>query len=606
LKMFPLLERFLPFEIAQMIEDIGMFAEHDPKPVKPDGIGYVDPSKGSICTETTYGYRTAFAYLNFCFETKVLEYNRNSKKVGVRIFCGSHLYSNLPNTKTTTRILGLSATIEALDKSYDKILSQYRFNIRTIMPSTFAKQRLLVQSPILEDTVPNFYEALRRELSGVLARDRPSLVVFDTKQHLDLFAEHLRAHKIVDSGEKYKGFEVLSNETLLKDRDFIIAKAMERSCITLMTRSYGRGTDFKSRHPDVEMNGGVHVILTFLPESQSELVQIQGRTCRQNKSGSFRYILCKERIGDAVVLEGDLETCLGRLRSESECERVDLMFMQLEANSLECEESQRMAKAAASDVCSAANLLFAMQGYGAKPFSNGVQNIEVAMMMDCTGSMSSYINAAKDCVLRIVQQVQDGVTADNPTLKGPELENFVKMGFVAYRDWDSSGKTYDSPGDVQTFDLSSNITGLKSFISTLTASGGGDGPEDVAGGLRRLAGLSWSPCSAKIVFILADAPCHGTQYHGTSDNHPRGDPKGSVPEEQIFGLAAEGVRFFFVNINHSETDKMLSIWNHHLTSKGIRPIEAIEMNHTGANFLESFATQISKAILADYTSPAKQ
>jgi hypothetical protein len=110
------------------------------------------------------------------------------------------------------------------------------------------------------------------------------------------------------------------------------------------------------------------------------------------------------------------------------------------------------------------------------------------------------------------------------------------------------------------------------------------------------------------VFILADAPCHGKQYHdGGGDSHPGGDPKGSIPEEQICSLAADqGVRFFFVNINHSQTDTMLRVWNNHLTSRGVRPIEAIEMGHSGGNFLDSFATQISKAILADFTSPAKQ
>ncbi len=44
--------------------------------------------------------------------------------------------------------------------------------------------------------------------------------------------------------------------------------------MTLATRSFGRGTDFICRDDKVETYGGVHVILTFVPEMNSEFVQI--------------------------------------------------------------------------------------------------------------------------------------------------------------------------------------------------------------------------------------------------------------------------------------------------------------------------------------------
>lgn len=57
--------------------------------------------------------------------------------------------------------------------------------------------------------------------------------------------------------------------------------------MTLTTRSFGRGTDFICRDESVEKVGGVHVILTFVPEMNSEFIQIQGRTARQGNKGSF-------------------------------------------------------------------------------------------------------------------------------------------------------------------------------------------------------------------------------------------------------------------------------------------------------------------------------
>jgi hypothetical protein len=61
------------------------------------------------------------------------------------------------------------------------------------------------------------------------------------------------------------------------------------------------------------------------------------------------------------------------------------------------------------------------------------------------------------------------------------------------------------------------------------AKGGGDGPEDVAGGLNAVLDLSWI-ASTRLVIHIADAPCHGTAYHGGKfrDDYPDGDPLGLV------------------------------------------------------------------------------
>ena len=44
--------------------------------------------------------------------------------------------------------------------------------------------------------------------------------------------------------------------------------------ITLSTVAFVRGTDFICRDTEVETNGGVHVISTFVSELMSEFVQI--------------------------------------------------------------------------------------------------------------------------------------------------------------------------------------------------------------------------------------------------------------------------------------------------------------------------------------------
>jgi hypothetical protein len=49
------------------------------------------------------------------------------------------------------------------------------------------------------------------------------------------------------------------------------------------------GADFVCREKALVKVGGVHLILTFFPENDSEYAQLLGRTCRQNDPG---YVIC--------------------------------------------------------------------------------------------------------------------------------------------------------------------------------------------------------------------------------------------------------------------------------------------------------------------------
>ncbi len=66
-----------------------------------------------------------------------------------------------------------------------------------------------------------------------------------------------------------------------------VQKATIRQSITLLTRSFGRGTDFICIDDTVVTKGGVVVIQTFLSMQISEEAQIKGRTARQSNPGSY-------------------------------------------------------------------------------------------------------------------------------------------------------------------------------------------------------------------------------------------------------------------------------------------------------------------------------
>ena len=60
-----------------------------------------------------------------------------------------------------------------------------------------------------------------------------------------------------------------------------------------------------------------------------------------------------------------------------------------------------------------------------------------------------------------------------------------------------------------TFAFTTDLSEMHANLSSLTARGGGDGPEAVEAGLKECAGLPWRKTATKIVILIADAPPHG-------------------------------------------------------------------------------------------------
>jgi preprotein translocase subunit SecA len=74
------------------------------------------------------------------------------------------------------------------------------------------------------------------------------------------------------------------------EKEFVINKAATAGQGTLCTAVFGRGADFFCKDDRVQDGGGVHIIQVFLSLEKSEEVQIQGRTSRQGKKGSFQLV----------------------------------------------------------------------------------------------------------------------------------------------------------------------------------------------------------------------------------------------------------------------------------------------------------------------------
>ncbi len=118
--------------------------------------------------------------------------------------------------------------------------------------------------------------------------------------------------------------------------------------------------------------------------------------------------------------------------------------------------------------------------------------LDLAFIVDATGSMGDEINFLKDDLLDILNQV-----------KAKQGSTAIRTGALFYRD---EGDEYLTRHSNFTTDFSQTI----SFIKNQNADGGGDFPEAVHTALERgLQDLSWSETtSVKLAFLLLDAPPH--------------------------------------------------------------------------------------------------
>ena len=119
--------------------------------------------------------------------------------------------------------------------------------------------------------------------------------------------------------------------------------------------------------------------------------------------------------------------------------------------------------------------------------------IEVAFVLDTTGSMSSLIEGAKRKIWSIASNIID---------LRPKPE--IRFALIGYRD---RGDAYVT----KVYDLTTDEQAIHGHLLAFKAKGGGDTPESVNQALHEaVADLSWSadPAVFRVVFLVGDAPPH--------------------------------------------------------------------------------------------------
>lgn len=460
--------------VKDMLADVKDFASQNY--IVKEGIIYYQYQDG-LSSKLVFGYKTLFAYFDE-HEKKNISDATLAERIGIKINCGSFSYAEVP--KLFYSIMGVTGTLRTLSETEKRIVrADYKIQKFTYAPSVFGVKRcdFDVSRDIHIEKEEDYFNALGEEIKNRLTgrdeKKRAVMVFFANKAKLEAFynspACPLRG-----------SINVMTEEVSPQQKNRLIRMATTTGRVSLLTRTFGRGTDFVCRDEQVRTGGGVHVIQTFLSEEVSEEVQIKGRTARQGEQGSFSMFLLVNELESFRIKPGDVPTSRDQLwgflcKKRSDCFAVHYQdrgnfVIDAEKNHKESVAFLRsIVPGQYQNLAGAAKfLLVANRGAGSE-----ITQSRTICLMDATGSMSTLLQRAKNTVSTMFERAYQ-------VLKDQHCQGAFAMQFAVYRNYSSTAELL-----FQFSPWASKPDDLRVFMDAIVDEGG-QGNEAVEVGLAHV------------------------------------------------------------------------------------------------------------------------
>ena len=542
-------EFLLDNEIALMLDQVRR-VDDEPLYHLDQGSGKIGYKiQDTISYNVTYGYRTIFAYLKEADNGNLKDQDATLSRVLIMpISCGQFSYANIK----PTRILGVSGTLEAMSDYQKNVLQKYGVRQYLYVPSVYGHSNFSFDKAgygvSIERGISDFFQKITDEISRVATKQKRAVIVFfEGSKRLSEYVSSAFYRKL---GRKK---EILTENKNANEKAFVISKAATAGQITICTAVFGRGTDFFSKDDALDKNGGVHVIQAFLSSDMSEEIQIQGRTARQGKKGSYTLILLDKDLEDKFGIEcgsignwprGEFYDRLCEARNRTLESNYQTIEMRLSKAETKDEVTHEYFDALLDSNPDKAKKLLKEIYSSMKKKHTGPMSIDLAFAIDITGSMAPYGNA-------IASTVQNLLAGQNSILaklkvRFPDSKFKLRVAVLGFRDIDDGNDQFIEKIWSGNTHFSENLQETNLFVRSLTrsTSGGSDLAEDHLGAIERC--VKWNSAGdwegmIKTILLITDAPAHGYAPSGNPtqniDNyevrHPLGLTMDSVVEKSL-------------------------------------------------------------------------
>ncbi|CAF3257667.1 unnamed protein product, partial [Rotaria socialis] len=202
--------------------------------------------------------------------------------------------SNVSYLKLYQNLYGLSGTLGSRDEK--KLLNEL-YNIDLIKVPTSKPKNFFEERPIISGYKNQWTDSIYDETKKKIIKHRSVLIICETVKDVDYISKYLVKRAMEDLQYDPNNFiyDSLKKPYIYKreHEEFTFGQGNELlNCGTVIiaTNLAGRGTDIKLEQKFVEA-GGLHVIVTFLPNNCRIEEQAYGRAARCGEHGSGQLIV---------------------------------------------------------------------------------------------------------------------------------------------------------------------------------------------------------------------------------------------------------------------------------------------------------------------------
>ena len=400
-------------------------------------IGYKDHD--GYIYNVNHGYQTMFAYFKE-YEKKTIATTGLNTNIYFLVDCGDFSYAAVP--KLYASVLGATGTLKDLSEGERNVLRNvYGVKRATYLPSVYGRNNMTFDSNSTEaikitNAVDHYMEIVKeieKRLQGK-PKERAVLVFFETKQ---------KVHDFLGSREmstRRGQVRVMREEDTVADREQAVRQAVASKSITLLSRDFGRGTDFICYDDDLNTSGGVHVIQTFVSLEVSEQTQIKGRTARQGNNGSYSLILLDSELESIEITaemivefeaKSERYTVIDKMRKRTFNTSYSTAMTYVDTIRKSHEESQNFLRALyVSDISAVRDFINKKNNSCMSPESDLVSR--TICLIDATGSMGGVLDQVKMTVQSMFERA-------HTILEDEGYPNAFEMQFAVYRNYNAQG-----------------------------------------------------------------------------------------------------------------------------------------------------------------------
>ncbi|CAF3062018.1 unnamed protein product [Rotaria sp. Silwood2] len=211
-----------------------------------------------------------------------------------------------------SNIYGLTGTLGS--DNARKLLSNI-YNVDNVIIPPFKKKQYQELTPIIVNNENEWYENIVQSSMNKLNNGRGVLIITKYIKEVDEIKDRL-----IKAGYNQSKIKTYRTEHESKT----IEEQMTPGEIIIATNIAGRGTDIRASK--IEINGGLHVLITFLPPNERVEQQNVGRTSRTGNKGTGQFILLQKQENDYLKLKEirNLEEEIGIHTAEKEIEKVTI------------------------------------------------------------------------------------------------------------------------------------------------------------------------------------------------------------------------------------------------------------------------------------------